>query len=383
MPEALRRILMTVDAVGGVWTYAVDLAREFSSLGIEVHLACLGPPPVAAQREVVERIPRAYLHVGQFRLEWMENPWDDVARSGEWLLGIERAIHPDLVHLNGYSHGVLPFRAPTVVAGHSCVLSWWRGVHGCEAPSSWNRYRDAVRAGLVAADDVLAPSKAMLDSLRRDYGITRGTVVHNGRPAPVASSTELPRENLVLGVGRLWDEAKNLASLARVAKRLERPGWTVALAGDVALPGGGDDQRAGGAEGRAAADFEGATLLGRLHAAALGVWYARAAIVALPARYEPFGLSALEAGLAGCALVLGDLPSQREVWGDAAVFVPPGDDEALADALRWLIDRPERRLALGLRARKRASGFTVRRMAEGTLDVHRAVVDRRSARCGS
>ncbi len=32
----------------------------------------------------------------------------------------------------------------------------------------------------------------------------------------------------------------------------------------------------------------------------------------LPARYEPFGLSVLEAALSGCALVLGDIPSLRE-----------------------------------------------------------------------
>ena len=65
-------------------------------------------------------------------------------------------------------------------------------------------------------------------------------------------------------------------------------------------------------------------MLGRLSAGELADWYARAAIYALPARYEPFGLSALEAALSGCALVLGDIPSLREIWGDAALFVPPG-----------------------------------------------------------
>jgi hypothetical protein len=55
--------------------------------------------------------------------------------------------------------------------------------------------------------------------------------------------------------------------------------------------------------------------LGPLEASELAGWMHRAAIYALPARYEPFGLSALEAAQAGCALVLGDLSSLREVWG--------------------------------------------------------------------
>ena len=62
-------------------------------------------------------------------------------------------------------------------------------------------------------------------------------------------------------------------------------------------------------------------------------WMARAAIYALPARYEPFGLTALEAGLSGCALVLGDIPSLREVWGETACFVPPDDRDAVIEVL--------------------------------------------------
>ena len=46
-----------------------------------------------------------------------------------------------------------------------------------------------------------------------------------------------------------------------------------------------------------------------------------------------FGFSVLEAALSGCALVLGDIPSLREIWGDAALFVPPDDTERSAKTL--------------------------------------------------
>jgi glycosyltransferase involved in cell wall biosynthesis len=68
--------------------------------------------------------------------------------------------------------------------------------------------------------------------------------------------------------------------------------------------------------------------------AELAAWLGRASILALPARYEPFGLLPLEAALSGCALVLGDIPSLHEVWGDAAEYVDPEDPRCLAEALK-------------------------------------------------
>lgn len=57
---------------------------------------------------------------------------------------------------------------------------------------------------------------------------------------------------------------------------------------------------------------------------------------------ESFGLVTLEAGAVGCPLVLTDIPAHREVAGDRARFVPVGDPDALADALRALDPHPVR-----------------------------------------
>jgi glycosyltransferase involved in cell wall biosynthesis len=100
----------------------------------------------------------------------------------------------------------------------------------------------------------------------------------------------------------------------------------------------------------------------------------RAAIYAAPAYYEPFGLSILEAALSGCALVLGDIPSLREVWDDAACWVPPGDDAALLDTLLWLIDRPRVRQEYASRALDRARLYIPRRMAHGYARAYRSVM---------
>jgi glycosyltransferase involved in cell wall biosynthesis len=277
----------------------------------------------------------------------MPEPWDDVAAAGEWLLGLEREVQPDVVHLNGYVHACCAFRAPVLVAAHSCVLSWWQAVKGGPPPPEWDRYRREVCAGLDCADLVVAPTRAMMDAVREHYDADLfGRVIPNGRNRVLYRPAD--KEPMILAAGRLWDEAKNIAALAQIAGRLT---WPVYLAGDTQNPAGGD------------ASFDGARALGKLSPPELAAWLSRAAIYALPARYEPFGLSALEAALAGCALVLGDIPSLREVWGDDALFVPPDDLESLREALASLIGSPAKLAEMAKRAHARAQWYTPERMA--------------------
>lgn len=356
MGEAARgpSILMTADNVGGVFTYAVELAR---ALDLRITLATMGAPLSPAQRRALAALPHVTVEESAFRLEWMEDPWDDVARAGEWFLGLEARHRPDVVHLNGYAHAALPFRRRPLVVAHSDVVSWYRAVRGHDPGPEWDRYRAAVAAGLGAAAAIVAPSAAMRDALAAAYpSITkRGRVIWNARdPRPFCGVGPDDKEPFVLAVGRLWDEAKNLAALVAAAPRVP---WPVRVAGEVAPPG--RDGRDG--DGRAAT--HNLEPLGRLDPDAIAALMCRAAVFAHPARYEPFGLAVLEAALAGCALVLGDIPSLRELWDGCARFVPPGDVDALAAAIDDLAGSPRLRHRLAARARMRAARFTPRRLA--------------------
>ncbi|HVR97201.1 MAG TPA: glycosyltransferase family 1 protein, partial [Thermoanaerobaculia bacterium] len=93
-----RKVLMTADTVGDVWTYALDLAYVLGERGVEVALATMGAPVNDLQREKAERIPRLKVFESNLKLEWMEDCWRDVERAGEWLLGLERRFCPDLIH---------------------------------------------------------------------------------------------------------------------------------------------------------------------------------------------------------------------------------------------------------------------------------------------
>jgi glycogen(starch) synthase len=342
-------VLMAADTVGGVWTYALELADALAPHGVEVTLAATGAPPSPVQRAQLRASSVANAYCEELKLEWMDDPWADLERTDAWLLRIRDDVAPDLVHLNGYSHATLPWGVPHLVVGHSCVLSWFRAVRHAEAPPAWSRYRRAVTEGIGAADFLVAPSRAMLAELELLYQPTcEREAVHNGR-RPIAEPGE--KQPFVLGAGRLWDEGKNARALDRVAPTLA---WPVLLAGPVP-PGHHVDH---------------ATLLGTLSPRELGRRMSRAAIFAAPARYEPFGLAPLEAAQAGCALVLGDIASLREIWGDAAVYVDPNDDEALAAALRLLIEQDGLRRERAAAASERARLYTPERMAEGYLDVY-------------
>jgi alpha-1,3-rhamnosyl/mannosyltransferase len=101
-----------------------------------------------------------------------------------------------------------------------------------------------------------------------------------------------------------------------------------------------------------------------------------AAIVAVPSRYEGFGIPALEAMARGRALLASDVAALPEVVGDGGVLLPVGDVAAWTDALIDLIDDPERRAALGRAGRRRAASFTPEANLAATLDAHRIVVAR-------
>jgi len=105
-----------------------------------------------------------------------------------------------------------------------------------------------------------------------------------------------------------------------------------------------------------------------------------AAVFVSAARYEPFGLAVLEAAQAGCALVLSDIPTFRELWDGAARFVAPQDEAAIAAAITAVLDDPAERGGLEAAARERARRYTLEAMAEGMLAVYGSVLPQAAAR---
>lgn len=352
------RILMTADAVGGIWTYALELARGLAAEGGEVLLAVLGPAPDAGQQAAAAAIPGLRLVVTGLDLEWRDQAGPLSPEAKRRLLALEQAFRPELIHVNGFREAASGFKAPVVVVAHSCVRTWWRACRQGELPAEWAAYAQGVHAGLAVAAAIVAPTEAFLADFAAAWGSPRRPrVIPNGLDLDPPAASRRP---VILAAGRLWDEAKNIRALVQAAPRLP---WPVLLAGEPPQDGLAGDA---------------VCCLGRLAPAELHALMAEAAIFAAPARYEPFGLAVLEAAHAGCALVLGRTPSLVELWGDAARFVPPDDPNTLAEALLDLIHDDALRSWRQRAARERAQAFSRRRMVAGYQALYAELLTRRT-----
>ena len=216
-------ILMTADSSGGVWTFAIDLARGLAARGVGIVLAVMGRPLSVEQRRAADRIPGLTLTARPYRVEWMEESLDEVEEAGAWLLDLARATAPDVVHINGFVHAALPFQAPVLVTAHSCVVSWFRAVKRAAPSSDWLRYEQAVKRGLAGARLVVAPSRAMAMSIIQHYAPHTPVVpIHNGRhPAGFAAGTKEP---FVLTAGRVADEGQRRGHGRRVPQGVRTAG---------------------------------------------------------------------------------------------------------------------------------------------------------------
>ncbi len=349
-----RHVLVTADAVGGVWTQALDLARGLVMRGGRVTLAVLGPAASAAQRRDAAAIPGLVLRETALPLDWLASREEQLAEAGAALAELARATEAEALQLHAPALAAATrFPCPVVGVAHSCLATWWRAVHRDAPPGDFGWRTAWLARGYRAVDALLAPTRAYAAATAAAHGLaTPPTVVRNGC-APGARGESQGR--FVLTAGRLWDEGKNLAALDRAAARLDAP---VLAAGPVQGPNG------------AAFAPRRVRLLGTLDREALRGWMLRGPVFASVALYEPFGLAVLEAAQAGCPLVLSDIPTFRELWDGAAIFVPPRDDAALAAVLAGLLGDEARRRALSDAAARRARACTADAMTEGVLRIH-------------
>jgi glycogen synthase len=347
---------MTTDAVGGVWVYTAELARGLCQAGNEVMLVVMGPRPRPDQLRNVAGVRGLQVKITDLLLEWMDPEGTDFKRAGELLLNVADEFQPEVVHLNSFREGSLNWPVPVLIVAHSCVQTWWRACRGSyPAKERWFKYRHRVASGLSAAHCWVAPSVAYRDLMMATYNPpTQGRVICNGATVPALKGIKQP---YILGAGRLWDEAKNLATIAAVSSSLP---WPVHIAGETRGPDGGD----------AEANYRGVKVLGRLSRTLLLDEMRGASVFVAPALYEPFGLTVLEAAASGCALVLSDLPSFREIWNDAALYVDPRDQDAIRTTLQSVCRDYHLRTRLQASARTRARRYSRRAMTSAYRQLY-------------
>ena len=356
MKQPKLRLLLTTDAVGGVWQYSVDLARGLSRLNVETVLAIMGPSPSKAQLVMASGVKGLTLVDTGLPLDWLARTPVSVSAAGQAISKLAERHSADIVQLNSPALAAeAEFTVPVVAVNHSCLATWWAAVKEGPMDAAFEWRAQLGSQGLRKANRVVTPSAAFSEATREANGLSAlPTTVHNGR-TPLALPRVAPHD-FAFTAGRLWDKGKNAATLDRAAADLPVPLY---MAGPIEGPNGD------------AVQLEHARGLGNLGEKELARWLAARPVFVSAALYEPFGLAVLEAAAAGCPLVLSDIPTFRELWDGVATFVDPMDPMAYSKAVEAIVGDDYLRTAMGTAAKERAGRYTPEAMAREMLAIYR------------
>lgn len=349
------RILMTLDAVGGVWRYAVDLAATLADAGHEIVFAGFGPPPQPAQEE--EARATARLEWSDAPLDWLASGPGDLEAAPRWLEELARRHAVDLIHLNqpAFAAG-LRGGPPRVTVTHSCLATWFRTMEGGGVPDHLRWQVEATRAGFLNSDRVVAPSAAHAAMTADVYRLDDVAAVPNASRAPLVAPND--GNGQVVAAARWWDPAKNGQVLDAAAA------VTAARVTMIGRAEGPDGQRFVPERVAAPIPLPHPETMERIAAASLFV---------SPSLYEPFGLATLEAARAGRPLLLADIPVYRQLWGTVARFFDPQDPRDLAQGIDALLRAPAERLARGAAAQRQALRYSLTDQAAAMTDIYQEV----------
>ena len=337
-------VLVTADSLSGSWTYARELVTGLVTRGVRVTLVSVGEIPLPDQTAWMDHLHGLDYRPTAFRLEWMQEAEEDLPESSAYLLALVRELRPDVLHFNHFCYGNLPVDIPRVVMAHGDLITWRQAVH--DRPSqpaySLNCYRRNVVNGLMSADAVVAPSAWMLDRISACYGSPkRGEVIYPGRN-PIFFNPYVSKDDCVLAIGRLVDASKQVFLLTQQSHPL--PVCIVGAEHTVPMP--------------------------RIPIRA---------DVKLATEQTSVGMPALEAAFSRCAIIANDIPSYREIWGDAALYFRRNDAASLAENIRLLNqDRPMRRAYAELAYARARERFTTKRMIDQCLELYRSLITAKS-----
>jgi glycogen(starch) synthase len=413
-------VLVTADALSGAWTYTRELVTGLVTRGVRVTLVSFGEILLPEQTTWMDHLHGLDYRPTAFRLEWMHEAEQDLPESSAFLTALVEELQPDLLHLNQFCYGNLPVDVPRVVMAHGDMITRSHAVKDrldndrldndrrdndrlhndrldhdrldqdrpdpdrtsndrtgnnrasqSHFPLKW--YRDTILRGIAAADAVVAPSAWMLDRIRACYAAPqRGEVIYPGRN-PIFFNPYVSKDDCVLAVGRLVDASRQIFLLTQHAHAVP-----VCIVGaEQTVPGNRLPIRA---DVKLTTDQTSVAIRGPQTEAQLRALYSRASIYAATARYEPLGMPALEAAFSRCAIIANDIPSFREIWGDAALYFRTNDAASLADSIRLLnSDRTMCRAYAELAYSRARERFTTKRMIDEYLQLYRNLVSVRTA----
>jgi glycosyltransferase involved in cell wall biosynthesis len=410
------RVLIVTDSypplIGGATRASRQLARELATRGYEVAVATAWQPGIPARSDD-DGIPVHRVRDLTTRASFLSSdphrhtppPWPDPEATLR-LRRIVRRWRPDVVHAYGWltysaAAALLGRDIPLVVSardyGNVCAKrTLFRDGRACEGPSPAKCLRCAIAfygapKGITAVAGVLGGRRLLRRKMRALHsvsgyveGVMRRSLLErpvdggiqlpmavlpdfrDGEPESESDGAvleQLPREPFILFVGALR-RIKGIDELLEAYRRLDAPPPLVLI-------------------GTPAPDTppipDGVTVLESVpHEDVLAIWDRALFGVAPSVLPEPLGNVVHEAMSRGRP-VIGTTPgghAEMIADGESGILVPGGDVDALATAMRSLIDDPAARRSMGEAAAKSASRFVAAAVMPGFERLYDEVMSR-------
>jgi glycosyltransferase involved in cell wall biosynthesis len=357
----------------GAGIYMINLVRALAAVNERDELVIFTHPAGRKQMAVQE----------SKRFRWAVVPDKSILRRLFWeQIGLPRLVGKMRLDLLHSLHYTRPWRLPcrSVVTFHDMTFFLYPQLH---TRSKQAFFPLTIRASARSADAIIAVSESTRADSIRLLGIPGEKIIATPlgvdpafRPIRDLESLDVVRQRynlpdrFILYVG-LVEPRKNLSGLIRayrsaleggIAHRLVvvgRFGWSYQQVLD---------------EIEALGLQERVQFTGYIPQADLPIVYNLASLFVYPTLYEGFGLPALEAMACGTPVVTSNVASLPEIIGEAGVLIPPGDQQALSQALQDVLSDPGLQTHLAIKGPQQASQFTWERTARQTLQVYRQVL---------
>jgi glycogen synthase len=323
------KILMTTDTREDRWHFTLDLISALSFENIEVVLLAMGPKLLNHQMEELENLaPNIHFYHQSLDPEWTESDLTAIPKAGIWINKIYASENPDIIHLNHYSPACIQWDVPVVLSPQACILLLERVNQFEDLHETYHKIFQTTQIALHAADAVIFPTAALLSHFASVYGhLKNAHIIHPGIcETMIPSGQKFP---MIFSEGKLEDPLMNMELLLEAAPQID---GEIFIAGEkeqiMRLP-------------------KNVRFLGSLTRQQKFNWLKMASIYVLPAYVDAFGMGILEAASYRCALIAGDTPFLKELWGNNVEYVPTDDSQALADICNEYLHFPHRAIAHG------------------------------------
>jgi glycosyltransferase involved in cell wall biosynthesis len=236
--------------------------------------------------------------------------------------------------------------------------------------AAWVMKTRWVERSVRIASEVTVQTAALADAIATRTGRPRERIhaIHHGPGLVTPTQVVRSRQNgcpVRIGYITKWGMQKNFEVLFGAAARLIVQGRDVRIV--LTLAEHLTENARVVQQAEAAGLGEALENAGEIDASRISTLYESLDVFAYPSLVESFGFPLVEGMAKGLPIVAADTPSNREIAGEAGLFFPPTDAEALAGILEEIIDNPSVRTAKSAAALRRAQAFSWDRAAEGTL----------------